>query len=265
MTEREPTLGVLPALSPTPEDIQSFSSPINWGITDSPRFFTLLDEAARLVAPGYFIGDNLFCWERNNSWADDAAFGGAWRSNWTNPADAAIVWRRYILACAAYHCLHLEGDFVECGVYLGTGVKTVMDYLGGKSFPKTFWAYDTYDTNPTGHQFAGQEAGLFEQVQRRFSGYSQVRVVKGMLPECLAGNSPAVIAYLHIDLNDAAFEVGVLDALFARVTPGGMVILDDYEWSGPYRAQKVAEAAWFDARSYRVFPLPTGQGVVIKR
>ena len=49
------------------------------------------------------------------------------------------------------------------------------------------------------------------------------------------------------------------------MVPGGVLILDDYEWAGVYRPQKLAEDAWFDARHYRVMPLPTGQGLVIKR
>ena len=80
-----------------------------------------------------------------------------------------------------------------------------------------------------------------------------------------AAQSPKRIAYLHIDLNEAPAEIAALDALFDRVVPGGIVILDDYEWAGPHRAQKLAEDPWFEARHYRVFPLPTGQGIVIKR
>jgi O-methyltransferase len=53
--------------------------------------------------------------------------------------------------------------------------------------------------------------------------------------------------------------------LFDRIVPGGMLILDDYEWAGVYRIQKILEDRWFEAREYRVFPLPTGQGLVLKR
>ena len=60
-------------------------------------------------------------------------------------------------------------------------------------------------------------------------------------------------------------DLPLFDALFDRVVPGGIIVLDDYEWAGVYRPQKLAEDAWFDARSYRVFPLPTGQGIVLKR
>lgn len=131
---------------------------------------------------------------------------------------------------------------------------------------QSFWGYDTFDFNPVeGHAFPGQKEGFFEKVQKRFDGYSQVRLIKGLLPEALIGNSPEKIAYLHIDLNNVEGEIAVLQSLFDRVVPGGIVILDDYEWAGTYRPQKKAEDQWFDDRSYRVTPLPTGQGFLIKR
>ena len=48
--------------------------------------------------------------------------------------DRAIVWHRYVLACAGYHWMHLPGDFVDCGAYYGSGIKTVVDYLGARGF-----------------------------------------------------------------------------------------------------------------------------------
>jgi hypothetical protein len=106
---------------------------------------------------------------------------------------------------------------------------------------------------------------LFERVRHKFAHYSQVRIVKGLIPESFKDNCPDRIAYLHIDLNQAPAEIAALDHTFDRVVPGGMVILDDYEWAGVYRPQKLAEDEWFDARGYRVMPLPTGQGLIVKR
>lgn len=246
-------------------NIACFGTQMNWAISDPVKFHSLLDEASKLVEPGFYLGDNLFTWGRNNSWAEDDVFIKAWQANLFTQSDQAIVWRRYITACAAYHAVQLEGDFVECGVYSGSGVKTVVDYLGGTDFPKTFWAYDTFDYNPVeGHAFEGQEAGFYEKIQERFKDYPQVKLIKGLLPDSLK-ESPEKIAYMHIDLNHAEYEIAVLDALFDRVVPGGMIVLDDYEWAWIYRPQKIAEATWFDQRNYRVFPLPTGQGMVIKR
>ncbi len=246
--------------------IANFSTHNSWFIKDPERFKVLMDEAASLVAPGYYLGDNLFTWARNNSFIEDAAFASAYESNVLDSSDRAIAWRRYILACAAYHCIQLTGDFVECGVYAGTGIKTVMDYLGGPAFPRNFWGYDTYDFNPVpGHTFHGQGEGLYDRVKQRFSDYRQVKLVKGLLPDSFAQGMPDSIAYLHIDLNDAGAELAVLNRLFDRVVSGGIVIMDDYEWSGFYRAQKKAEDPWFEQKNYRVFPLPTGQGIVLKR
>lgn len=253
---------------PDPGTVRNFFMPVFWGAADSEQVAAHARAIADKVAGGVHFADNLLTWGLNNSMLDDGAFVAAWQSNsGDNPSDQAVVWRRYILACAGYHALHLDGDFVECGCYRGTGVKTVVDYLGGREFPKTFWAYDLFEHGAGDLHRAMPEHGpdLYQQVRARFDGYAGVRVIRGRVPEVFAGQSPERIAYLHIDLNQAPAEIAALDALFDRVVPGGVVVLDDYEWAMAYRGQKLAEDAWFEARSYRVFPLPTGQGVVIKR
>lgn len=212
------------------------------------------------------MGDNLFTWARNNSPLEDVPFRNSWEVNLTNKADEAIVWRRYITACAAYHCLHLDGDFAEFGVYTGTGIKTVVDYLGGVKFPKTFWGYDYFDSNPDGDlDFKDNDKNFFKFVQNRFKNYPQVKLIKGFVPDSFQLGMPDSLAYMHIDMNNHKGELAVLDALFDRVVSGGIIILDDYEWSGRYREQKQKEDQWFDKKQYRIFPLPTGQGLIIKR
>lgn len=249
-----------------PVRVKSFADLLVWGVLDQPRFFELVKESLKLVSPGIYFGDNIFTWGKNNSLFEDPVFCKAWEENIKNESDRTIAWRRYILACAGYHCIQLPGDFVECGVYNGTGIKTVIDYLGAKDFEKTFWGYDTFDYHPVeSHAFAGQRPGFFEDICNRFAGYNQVKLIKGLIPESFKESCPTKIAYLHIDLNNAPSEIATLDALFDLVVPGGIIILDDYEWAGVYRPQKIAEDKWFEARQYRVFPLPTGQGLVLKR
>jgi hypothetical protein len=258
----------LPALgTPDVDKVKAFGLPVFWGAKDPEAVARHLTAASQIVEPGFHFADNLFTWARNNSMLDDAAFMEAWRSNAESSADRAIIWRRYILACAAYHCVQLPGDFVECGAYTGVGVKTVVDYLGATAFPKTFWTYDLFvhEDGMLHHSMPEHGEGLEGRVRAKFADYPQVKVFKGAIPDVFAGQSPSEIAYLHIDLNEAPAEIAALAALFDRVVPGGIVILDDYEWAGPYRSQKLAEDAWFQARAYRVIPLPTGQGIVIKR
>lgn len=258
----------LPRLSKSKiDELKNFFVPIFWGTDDNQLVAHRIERLAKHMAPGIHFADNFFTWGRNNSMLDDAEFVKAWEKNAESDLDRAIIWRRYVLACAAYHCVQLDGDFVECGAYTGTAVKTVIDYLGGPAFPKTFWAYDLFEHgNEMLHPAMPEHGkGLFEKVVHRFHDYPQVNIIKGKIPEAFAEQSPDKISYLHIDLNQAPAELSVLDVLFDRIVPAGMIILDDYEWALAYRGQKLAEDPWFEARGYKVMPLPTGQGLIIKR
>lgn len=265
---RQAVIDVLPALVKPPRDrLLSFFSPLFWFTSNPAAVTASADQIRGLVGAGFHFADNFLTWGRNMSMLDDGPFVQAWKSNIESTSDEAIIWRRYVLACAAYHCVQLEGDFVECGAYTGVGMKTVTDYLGGTAFPKTFWGYDIFEHDAAMLNPALPEhgEGLYAQVSEKFAAYPQVRLIKGLIPEVFANHCPDRIAYLHVDLNQATAELAALEHLFERMVPGGILILDDYEWSGPYRPQKLAEDEWFGARHYRVMPLPTGQGLVIKR
>jgi hypothetical protein len=258
----------LPKLGkPSLTTVKGYFMPMFWGTRNPELVAQHVKAATELAEPGFHFADNFFTWARNNSMLDDEAFVTSWTSNVETDADKAIVWRRYILACAAYHCVQLDGDFVECGAYTGVGVKTVMDFLGGATFPKDYWLYDLFEHEEwmLHHSMPEHGPDLETRVREKFKSYPRVKIFKGFIPDVFEGQSPQRIAFLHIDLNQAPAEVAALDALFDRIVPGGIVILDDYEWAGVYRAQKLAEDPWFEARQYRVIPLPTGQGLVIKR
>ena len=258
----------LPALTtPAENKLFNFFMPTFWGTSNPEAVTAAAKQIVSLCSSGHHFADNFLTWTRNMSMMDDGPFVQAWQSNIENPSDEAIVWRRYVLACAAYHCVQLDGDFVECGAYTGVGIKTVVDYLGGPAFPKTFWGYDVFehDSSMLNHAMPEHSRGLYARVQKKFSAYPQVRLIKGLIPQVFDNDCPDRIAYLHIDLNQAPAEIAALEHLFDRMVPSGILILDDYEWSGVYRPQKLAEDQWFDARRYRVMPLPTGQGLVIKR
>ena len=258
---------MLPKLTPpAAAELKNFFSPVFWGAADPSLIAGLAKLITERVMPGFHFADNLLTWGRNNSMFEDGAFTAAWQDNAETESDKAIVWRRYILACAAFHAVQLDGDFVECGCYRGTGIKTIIDYLGGAAFPKTFWGYDLFDHDPGMEHHAMADHGplLADAVRARFRAYPNVKIIQGEIPGVLK-ESPQKIAYLHIDLNQATAEIASLDVLFERVVPAGIIILDDYEWAMAYRRQKLTEDPWFEARGYRVIPIPTGQGLVIKR
>jgi len=242
------------------ENIINFDSPQFYGVSNPARFFELMNEVKSLIAPGFYFGDNLFTWMRNNSMFEDQAFRKAWEENSINDFDRSSAWRRYILATSAYHCLNLPGDFVECGVYQGSGLKMVVDYLGGADFPKKVWGFDLFADDATPSE------DLLLAVQSRFESNPMVTLVKGIDKSVISKSiGKKAIAFLHMDPNNAQGELPVLELLFDQIVPGGMIILDDYEWAGGHRQQKKALDPWLDQKGYRVLPLPTGQGLLIKR
>jgi len=256
----------LPQLPDLPLDrILNFSSPIFSGVENTVRLNQLLDEAKTLVGPGFYQGDNFFTWFRNNSPVEDQHFFTIFQENALNQFEQALLWRYYIQVCAASHCIHLNGDFVECGVSQGTEMRNVISYLGGQQFPKIFWGYDDFEVNGDDHGGSTEAINRKNLVMQRLTGFSQIKIVAGPVIQSLEARPKEPIAYLHLSLEDARIELAALECLFDKVVPGGIIVLNAYEWAGSHREHKKLEDQWFSKRDYRVFPLPTGQGLVLKR
>ena len=104
-------------------------------------------------------------------------------------------------------------------------------------------------------------------MRTRFAAWRNVVVTRGKVPDVLAETAPPCIAFLHVDMNNAQgrqAERGALEVLFDRISRGGMIVFDDYGWTG-YRAQKLSADAFMRERGLAVLELPTGQGLVVKR
>ena len=188
---------------------------------------------------GIYAGDNLFVYNRSLGFLDDVKLMTAFRKHATTPVEQAILWRLSVVAWGAKNGLRLEGDFVECACYKGTTARIVCDYLilGAIRTAAIFFTIFSIMTRicpimrwqNTGDQ-------LFDWVKARFSDTPNVTATQGKVPDVLAETSPRKIAFMHLDLNNADAEVGALGALFDRMVPGAVLILDDYGWLA-YRAQ----------------------------
>ncbi|HZT48305.1 MAG TPA: TylF/MycF/NovP-related O-methyltransferase [Hyphomicrobiaceae bacterium] len=242
----------------------------------------------RLVRPnhhGYFWGDRMLTLDKAAAFRDDPAFQAALaradsstgQNQYASPD--GISWRYHTLIWAARCCLCLPGDFVECGVYRGDMTWMVTETVDLQGAGKRFYLYDTFagfdprysspaDFPDAPHFFdiADQiykHPGIEAYVRQRFANKPNVVVTRGTVPDVLADVSPAQIAFLHLDMNSPAAEIGALEVLFDRVMPGGMIVLDDYGWA-LYRMQRCAADQFMAARGLAILELPTGQGLAVK-
>ncbi len=217
-----------------------------------------------------YAGDNVILFQRALGFRRDPRFVRAMRRHARTRQEVSLQLRLNTLVWAARHALHVEGDFVECGVWRGFCSAVVADCLDFGLVPKTLYLYDTFDGIPEEldsekhNSPLFSEAGLYEKVVARFAEYPNVRVVKGAVPASFAEAVPERVSFLHLDMNSSKSEIAALEVLFDRVSPGGLIVFDDYGWLG-YDAQKAAEDAFMAARGYHILELPTGQGLLLKR
>ena len=179
-----------------------------------------------------------------------------------------LEWRVHVLCWAATQALKLEGDFVECGVNRGGFSKSVMTYLDWNKLNKTFYLLDTFCGIPERFQSSAAKNNwpyeeCFDDVQKTFSQYENVKLIRGTIPETLTQVESHKIAYLSVDLNCAEPEIDAANYFWERLTPGAVVVLDDYGAGALYQAQKVAWDDFATAHSTSILSLPTGQGIIV--
>jgi O-methyltransferase len=235
----------------------------------------VMHDAHRLLERGasqVFVGEGLATWSKTMAFYDDERFialaekhaGLLPLPNWH--------WNLQTVLWAVRQAKGLDGDLMELGVFKGHTTLFCAEYVDFAAWPKRWRLYDTFDGIPddqvdpnfkTSNQvYKGTFS--FEEVRDRFAHIPNVEVIKGRVPEVLAENCPEKIAFIHMDLNNATAEIQALDALFDKLVPGGVIVFDDYGWAVS-RAQFDAENAWFAERGLQILPLPTGQGLFIKR
>lgn len=241
---------------------------------NTERFREALITIREICAPSY-AADNLIALKRAAGFLEDPAFVNCLENTAESAQEMSLGWRLHTLVWAAQNVMHLEGDFAECGVWKGFSFAFLTKYLDFGKIDKSLYLYDTYQGIPEEMNSENRSNAVYEKdiandpdailkiVQKRFATLPNVEIVQGMVPDSFAQACPEKIALLHLDMNSTASEIAALDALFDRVVPGGMIVFDDYGWTG-YSAQRHAENAWMAERGHTILELPTGQGLVIR-
>ena len=185
--------------------------------------------------------------------------------------DLDIPWRAYN-ACYFFElALQKGGDLVECGVnkaFLSMAAVTYTDFE--KHPDRQLYLVDTYEgmvadlvTEKDAAAYRRNYSDCYDFVVESFKGYDNVHVVKGIVPEVLPEVKAEHIAYLSLDMNCAPPEEAALDYFWPHMMSGGVILLDDYGYSG-YENQRVVHNAFAAKHGIKVLSLPTGQGLIIK-
>ena len=222
----------------------------------------------------FYCNDMLICLWRNLSFQHDKKFISCFYGAVTNEQEQSLIWRLHTLAWAAKNALNVDGDFVECGVFKGFCSSVILKYLDFQDIPRQAYLYDTFEGLPektstekerrTWDYTQYDAEAIYNGACEKFSQYKNVNIVRGIVPDSFDVAAPEKIAFLHIDMNSAQAEMLALEHLFDKVTPGGLIVFDDFGWTCNVN-QMSAELAFMNERGQHILELPTGQGVVIKQ
>lgn len=186
--------------------------------------------------------------------------------------DYDIQWRAYVVCWAAAKGRSLEGDYVECGVNKGGYSRTVMHYIGFAEVPeKKFYLVDTYSGIPEEFLLPGEHGAMlrdyysecYDEVVQTFAPFKNAVVVRGKVPDALEEIKAEKVCYLSLDMNCAEPEIAAAEFFWDKLSPGAVMVLDDYGFSQFIR-QKHAFDAFAGAKGVAVLSLPTGQGLIFK-
>jgi hypothetical protein len=180
----------------------------------------------------------------------------------------------------------IQGDFVECGVWAGgsIGAACLVDEM---SSTRDYWLFDTFNgmTKPTFHDGATAVSEFMrleskngysdwcnvsvEDVKENLSklGLSLERAhfVKGDVLATLLEptNLPRQIALLRLDTDWYESTKIELEVLYELITPGGVLIIDDFGYWGGSR--KAVEEFFQDSpQKPLLFPIDHDARMVVK-
>ena len=158
----------------------------------------------------------------------------------------------------------IEGDFVECGVWRGGSAMMMAKTLLDLGDLRHLFLYDTFEgmSTPTENDvtFEGRSAAEILQSTRKndsadncwciagvedvqnnilSTGYpqDQLHLIKGKVEDTIPAVCPERIALLRLDTDWYESTKHELQHLYPRLSPSGVLILDDYGfWKGARKA-----------------------------
>jgi O-methyltransferase len=155
----------------------------------------------------------------------------------------------------------IPGDIVECGVWRGGSMMAALLTLRAcGDTARHAWLYDTFTgmPDPSSEKDGAREKAMFQELKRpdgssnwcrseldevkanlARSGYpaESIHFVPGMVEETIPHSIPERIALLRLDTDWYESTRHELEHLFPRLSPGGVMIVDDYgDWAGSRQA-----------------------------
>ncbi len=185
---------------------------------------------------------------------------------------------------------NIEGAIVECGVYKGGGgvMAAMLTCKQDRVKSREFFLYDTFSgmSRPTNadsvlngtvnsralERFEMRKTGedssdwcfaSLDEVKENLAATScessRIHYVQGKVEETIPEKLPAKISVLHLDTDWYESTSHEMSHLFPLLSPGGVLIIDDYNyWSG----SRQAVDEYFSSKDIQIFLMTIGESAI---
>ena len=164
-----------------------------------------------------------------------------------------------------------EGDILEVGVWRGGTGLLIAEAMRHFGVSGTLYLADTFtgvvkagdnDSRYSGGEHADVTLADVEALFKT-NGHD-VRILTGIFPEDTGGDFHGRIKLLHIDVDVYQSARDVVEWCFNRIVPGGIIIFDDYGFTGTDGVTRLCEEYEIDDR-FLFVANANGHAILIKR
>jgi hypothetical protein len=189
--------------------------------------------------------------------------------------ETRILDRRFQLMRFAEIVAKVPGSTAECGVYRGIGSAIICQTLRTHYGPNDrHFGFDSFegvsapqapDRRPDGNSAwqAGQLKTDYAATAAMLAEFPQCELVRGWIPETFPIADSHRFRLVHIDVDLYEPTLASLQSFYPRLSPGGVIVLDDHGFAGCPGARRAA-IEYFADKPDPVIDLATGQGLVMK-
>jgi len=210
-----------------------------------------------------------------STWPDDAGFNEARRRARRRNVRGIPDDRCFTLYRAGQAARTIPGDIIEMGSRAGKSSRFLLAGVGIES-DKMLHAFDSFEglsaPGPQDRDASGAsvwKAGDLAVSESQFLVNMQmyehmVRAYKGWIPDRFDELKDKTFCVAHIDLDHYQPTLDSLAFAYDRMSPGGIIICDDYGSRSCLGARKAMDEFFADLPE-SLLELPTSQAIVVKR